>query len=250
MVAWSVVSAGMAWGLLLSSRRVRRRGGPAWQLDLHKFLGTSSLVFTAIHLAAIVADNFVHFGLTDLTVPMASDWRPGAVAWGIVATYLLAAVQITSWLLPRLPRKVWHAVHLGSFGLFATATTHGFTAGTEAGNLAVRWAAGTLAALVRGDDVQRFRHARRACHARSIVSTPVRNPLGTPVEAPVAAPVAELTPAAAPRPVRRRTCPILERAVRDRSRRCGRPTPPLCLESNRWRADFCRCTAALSAARC
>lgn len=185
MVAWCVVSAGMAWGLLLSSRRVRRRGGPAWQLDLHRFLGTLSLVFTAVHLAAIVADNFVHFGWTDLTVPMASDWRPGAVAWGIVATYLLAAVQITSWLLPRLPRKVWHAVHLGSFGLFAAATAHGFTAGTDAGSLAVQWGAGTLGALVGGMTIQRLRSARRARHTGIPVGTPVATPVAIPVADPV-----------------------------------------------------------------
>ena len=73
-------------------------------LDLHKFLGTLSLVFVAVHLGALWADNYVHFGASELFVPMASTWRPGAVAWGIVAMYLLVAIQLTSWAMRRLPR--------------------------------------------------------------------------------------------------------------------------------------------------
>jgi len=34
----------------------------------------------------------VHFGPAQLLIPLASAWRPGAVAWGIVAFYLLVAV--------------------------------------------------------------------------------------------------------------------------------------------------------------
>ena len=53
----------------------------------------------------------------------------GAVAWGIAGLYLLVAIQLTSWFMRRLPRRLWHAIHLGSFPLFAFATVHGFTAG-------------------------------------------------------------------------------------------------------------------------
>jgi DMSO/TMAO reductase YedYZ heme-binding membrane subunit len=79
---------------------------------------------------------------------MASTFRPGAVAWGIVATYLLVAVQVTSWLMRRLPRRLWHAVHLSSFGLFAMATVHGFQSGADRGTLLVEWLALTGGTLV------------------------------------------------------------------------------------------------------
>ena len=100
------------WGLALSTRLIRRKGVPAWLLDLHKFLGTLSIVFVGVHLLALWADNFVYFGPGELFVPFASPWRPGAVAWGIAATYLLVAIQLTSWMMKRLPRKLWHSVHL------------------------------------------------------------------------------------------------------------------------------------------
>jgi hypothetical protein len=124
LVAWSTVTASMLWGLALSTRLIRRKGAPAWLLELHKFLGTLSVVFVGIHVLALWADNYVYFGPREL-----------------FATYLLVAIQLTSWAMRRLPRKVWHAVHLTSFPLFAAATVHGFTAGADNTNLLVQWVA-------------------------------------------------------------------------------------------------------------
>ena len=62
LVAWAIVTASIVWGLVLSTRIIRRKGIPAWLLDLHKFLGTLSVVFVAVHLLALWADNFLYFG--------------------------------------------------------------------------------------------------------------------------------------------------------------------------------------------
>lgn len=134
LVSWAVLAASMLWGLALSTRAFGRRPRPNWLLDLHRFLGGAAAIFTAIHVAAIVVDSFVHFGLTDVLVPLASRWHPVAVAWGIVAMYLLAAVEITSLVRNRLPRRIWRRVHYLSFPLFVLATIHGLSAGTDARN--------------------------------------------------------------------------------------------------------------------
>jgi predicted ferric reductase len=147
LVAWALVTASILWGLALSTRLIQRRGIPAWLLDLHRFLGTLSVVFVGVHLVALWADSYLVFGWSELFVPMASTWRPGAVAWGIAATYLLLAVEVTSWLMRRLPRKLWHTVHLSSFVLFVFASVHGFQSGADRDALAVQWLAlsgGTL----------------------------------------------------------------------------------------------------------
>jgi predicted ferric reductase len=148
LTAWAVVTASIVWGLFLSTRIIRGRGVPAWCLALHKFLATLSIVFVAVHVLALWCDNFVYFGPRELFLPMGSSWRPGAVAWGIAATYLLAAIQLTSLMMPKLPRRLWHAVHLTSFPMFVSATVHGFTAGADNMNLAVQWVAATGAFLV------------------------------------------------------------------------------------------------------
>jgi predicted ferric reductase len=143
LVAWGVVTSSVLWGLALSTRVVRRKGVPAWLLDLHKFLGTLSVVFVTVHVVALWADNFVYFGPRELFVPFASSWRAGAVAWGIAATYLLVAVQLTSLAMKHIPRRLWHGVHVLSIPMFLMATVHGFTAGADARDVAVQWVAAT-----------------------------------------------------------------------------------------------------------
>lgn len=134
IVAWALLTLSVCWGLLLSTRLLARRVSPAWLLDLHRHLGGMAVVFTGIHLVGLVADSYVTFGWAELFVPMASSWKPGAVAFGIVAFYLLLAIEITSLAIRRLPRSLWRWVHRSSFVLFGVATYHGVVAGTDAGN--------------------------------------------------------------------------------------------------------------------
>lgn len=146
LVAWSLVGASVLWGLLLSNRM--RRPRPAWTLDLHRFLGGLSVVFTVIHVGGLALDGWFHLRLADMLVPLASRWRPLPVALGVVGLWLLAAVEVTSLLMRRLPRRLWKAVHLGSYGLFVTSTAHALTAGSEAGNPVFQDAVLLVSALV------------------------------------------------------------------------------------------------------
>ena len=162
LVAWAVVTASVIVGLALSTKFVRRRGVPAQLLDLHRYLGTLSVVFVAIHLVGLWADSFVHFGPSELFMPFASSWRPVATVWGILAFYVLAAIQLTSWAMRRLPRRLWHAVHMTSLALFAAATIHGFQAGADAANLAIEWMFLTASTLVLFLVIFRLLAPRRA----------------------------------------------------------------------------------------
>jgi cell division protein FtsW (lipid II flippase) len=70
---------------------------------------------------------------------MVSKWKPGPTAWGIVAVYLLVAVEVTSLVMNRIPRRFWRAIHFTSFALFVTATIHLLQAGTDRENYVLRW---------------------------------------------------------------------------------------------------------------
>lgn len=134
LVAWVLLAAATLWGLLLATRVFGRKPGPKWLTDLHRFLGALAVVFTMIHVGALVADNYVHFGIKEVLVPMASPWKPVAVAAGVVAFWLLLAVEMSSLLMRHMPRRLWRAIHLTSFALFLAATAHAFAAGTDTGN--------------------------------------------------------------------------------------------------------------------
>jgi methionine sulfoxide reductase heme-binding subunit len=138
IVAWALVAASVIWGLVLSTKVLGRRPRPAWVLDLHRFLGAAAVVFTGIHVASLILDGFVHFGPVEVLVPFTGTWHPVAVAWGIVAMYLLTAVEVTSLLRRQLPRRLWRATHYASFPLFLLATVHGLAAGTDASSTLLR----------------------------------------------------------------------------------------------------------------
>jgi predicted ferric reductase len=131
IVAWALVAGSVTWGLTLSTRALGRRPRPAWLFDLHRFLGGLAVVFTAVHVLAVVADSYVDFSLVNVLVPLTGEWHPLAVAWGIVGLYLLLAVELTSLAMARLPKRLWRRVHMASFLVFATTSVHALTAGTD-----------------------------------------------------------------------------------------------------------------------
>jgi DMSO/TMAO reductase YedYZ heme-binding membrane subunit len=95
---------------------------PAWLLDLHKWFGTLLLAATILHVVALIGE---------ILIPFASSWQPRSVALGVVAMYMIAAIQITSWAMKKLPKRIWHAIHLSSYVAFILVTWHAITAGTD-----------------------------------------------------------------------------------------------------------------------
>ncbi|MEM8745644.1 MAG: ferric reductase-like transmembrane domain-containing protein [Actinomycetota bacterium] len=144
LVAYVLLGVAVIGGLLLSARPFGRTPPPEWTLDWHRFVGALSVVFTAVHLFAIYADSYIEFGLDDLFVPFASEWRPVAVGLGVLALYLLLAVEITSLLRRRLSRRLWRRVHYLSVPTFALSTAHLLMAGDDASNSIVLLTVGGL----------------------------------------------------------------------------------------------------------
>jgi len=131
VIGWLMLTASVVWGVILSTKAFPEQRRPAWLLDLHRWLGGLTVAFVTIHLVSLVADSYTGFGLADLTVPFASSWRPGAVALGVVAMWLLAAVELTSLAIKRLPKKVWRAVHMTSYVVFWLTSMHAAYAGHD-----------------------------------------------------------------------------------------------------------------------
>jgi hypothetical protein len=131
LIAWALLAGSVVWGLLMTSKIMRRRVKNSWLLDLHRWLGGLALIFTGIHVAAILSDTYVHFGLASVLIPLAAHWHPVAVAWGVASLYLLAAVEVTSLVRKHLSHRLWKRVHFLSLPLFVLSTIHGLSAGTD-----------------------------------------------------------------------------------------------------------------------
>jgi len=162
LVSWALLAAATLWGLALSTKVLGRRPRPNWLLDMHRWLGGTALAFTGVHVLALLADQYTHFGLSAILVPFASTWHPVAVAWGVVAGYLLLAVELTSLARARLSKRLWRRVHMASFVLFVMATIHGLTAGTDTKSAAARLVALAVSTVFVGLTGVRVAEATRA----------------------------------------------------------------------------------------
>ena len=170
IVAWALASAAVITGLQQSTR-LARWPTPSWVLAVHRYLGALAVVFTGVHLVGLVADTFIGFGPGDLLVPFVSTYRPTAVALGVVAMYLLVAVEVSSLAMKRLPRRLWRGIHFSSFVIFAFATIHGLAAGTDGDNTAFRIACFAVTALVMFMTLVRVLSPNRSERASSTIST-------------------------------------------------------------------------------
>ncbi len=134
IIAWLFITASVIWGIMLSTKLFPAHRRPAWLLDLHRGFGALSVLFLVTHVAALIADNWIHFDVVDVVVPFASEWKPWQVALGVFAMWGLVIVEVTSLAMKRLPKKVWRGIHFTSYVTFLLTSLHGTFAGTDATN--------------------------------------------------------------------------------------------------------------------
>ncbi len=185
LVAWALSAAAVLWGLALSTRALGRRPRAPWLLDLHRFLGGLTVVFVAVHLFGLLLDPWVSFGPLQFVVPFSSSWNPVAVSFGVVALYLLVAIEVTSLLRRHIPKQWWKGVHLSSYAMYALATVHLLTAGTDRHSPVLVGTVLTTVAAVVGFTAYRVlgpsRHQRLGAGAVPSRTVPDRS-APTPVE--------------------------------------------------------------------
>lgn len=124
---------------------------------IHRTAAALGLGLLAVHVTSIVVDDRSGVGVAGALVPFASAYRPGSVALGSIAAYVLLLVAALGLARGRLTRSgraasSWRALHALAYGAWAVAMLHGLRSGTDAGE---RWvqliflgcAFGVLAAL-------------------------------------------------------------------------------------------------------
>lgn len=144
VVATVLIVLALVWGFFFAARATGDRRPAKWWLDLHRYFGGLAFVFTLVHLVAVYQDRLSGIGLLQILVPMtATGWAWG-ITWGVVATYVFAALVFTSWPKRRLSRRAWRAVHLLSVPGTIMVAAHAWLVGSSAGSV---WFQGLLALL-------------------------------------------------------------------------------------------------------
>jgi predicted ferric reductase len=144
VVATVLIVLALGGGLLFSARATGIRRRPNWWLDLHNYLGGLAFAFTLVHVFTAWRDQLSGIGLLQVLVPMtASGWAWG-ITWGVLATYIFAAVVFTSWPKKRLSRRSWLLVHLLSIPATIMTAAHAWMVGSNRHSL---WFQALLALL-------------------------------------------------------------------------------------------------------
>ena len=135
IVAWGLLTFSAVWGVLLAAGVLRRVAEAGRLRAIHRFLSSLALILVVIHMVSLAQDEWAHFRLDELLVPLASAYRPMPVALGIVALYLLLAAYGSSLIKDRLPAGLWRGIHVGNYVAVVLVSFHAGLAGTDAG----RW---------------------------------------------------------------------------------------------------------------
>ena len=129
--------------------RFRPANGPLTLiLESHRICSALALSFAAGHVAALLVDPVVHFGLVDVFVPLTSGYRPIQVGLGTVAMWLLITTLASTAAAGHMRYATWRNLHYLAFPCYLLALIHGITAGTDTTNVvALTLYAGTAAAV-------------------------------------------------------------------------------------------------------
>jgi DMSO/TMAO reductase YedYZ heme-binding membrane subunit len=174
-LAWYLTGASLVWGVVLSTRLVRRTNLPGWLLGLHRSLSVTAAALMLVHVVAALGHHRAAIGVADLFVPGHSHWRAGAVTWGVVALYLSIAITVTSAIIDRMPRRWWHFSHLLAYPMFVASAVHAYGAGTDSQRRFFLWTGLALVEAALGLGLfrvwahiatRRQRRAARAAQAR------------------------------------------------------------------------------------
>lgn len=198
MVAAILLVASLVWGVLMATRALRPVDKPAWMLAMHRWFSGLAVTGVAVHIAALVADSYVHFGTREILVPMASSWKPGAVTLGVVAMYLLVLVQVTSLLMKRLPKRVWRGIHLSSYALTWLVFVHAGLAGTDVSNRVYQVVALLLTIVAVTAAVLRVTMGRSTRRSGSDATASTPRPVAPSAAPPAARPLPPPSGAATP----------------------------------------------------
>jgi sulfoxide reductase heme-binding subunit YedZ len=152
VTAYLLLTATTLFGLAQSTGLLDRWPGRPVVFALHEYLSWLMLAALGLHLGGLLVDSYLPFGAAAVLIPFAAPYRPGAVALGVIALYLTLVITGSFYVRAWIGQRVWRALHMASFVLYALATAHGILAGSSTGQPWMQWlyliSAGSVLTLV------------------------------------------------------------------------------------------------------
>ena len=135
LTAYVLLFLTTAGGLLLSLQAVPANYRSSIT-SIHNTIATTGILFTLLHLSALLFDKQIHFSLADVFIPFWSSYQTLGSTLGIIAFYVMAIMTLTS--IPAIMKKLgygmWRSIHSLAFLCYWIALYHSVVLGTDSGN--------------------------------------------------------------------------------------------------------------------
>lgn len=168
LVGYALFSVAVLAGLAMASRLAAKPAHKRLLLQVHEHAALAGLVAVAIHGITLLGDRWLAPGPLGIAVPFVIDFRPVAVASGIVSGYLAAALGLSFYARRKLGAARWRRLHHFTLLAWLLGFLHALFAGTDAGSLGMQllllWTAGPIVVLLGARVVAERRKRARAAN--------------------------------------------------------------------------------------
>jgi len=131
IVAYLLLWLSTVWGLTLSTKITAGLIPAPVAYGLHEFLSIGAVLFTVIHAAVLLGDEYIRFNLLHLTIPFIAPYEPLWTGLGVIALYVTAILTISFYFRKKIGQKLWRKMHYLAFAGYALALLHGLMTGTD-----------------------------------------------------------------------------------------------------------------------
>lgn len=146
LVGFLLLYLSIFFGIALRTPVVSRLFKPVTSLDLHLTFSLYALLFAFVHGLSLLFDEFFHFTVLDIFVPLAaSDAITSAgiglypLATGITAFYLMAMLVVSWYVKKYITQRVWRLIHHLNTILYIFIIFHALSLGTDLRSGWGRW---------------------------------------------------------------------------------------------------------------
>jgi sulfoxide reductase heme-binding subunit YedZ len=182
ILALVLASLGVAFGLLMATKLLRRRGPDL--IAVHEVLSLSTIAAIAIHGAALLGDQYLHPSIADISVPFVDSYKTAWTSTGIIAGWALVLLGLSYYARHRIGAARWRSLHRLTVVAWAAGLVHALGEGTDAGQIwflamiaiVVVPAVGLLAVRYLGPDGRARRVATPSAPVVPLTPAPPRTP--------------------------------------------------------------------------
>jgi predicted ferric reductase len=153
----AVIAYLLLWLSMILGTGITNKLGALWPglpstIEMHEYTSILGLAFGIFHGLILLGDQYISFSLVHVLVPFSTtSYKPIAVGIGQVALYVWALLDISFYIRKTIGKKMWRAIHFGSFFAYVSVLFHAIVTGTDASATwlqLVYWITGAILAFM------------------------------------------------------------------------------------------------------